>query len=68
MTSFTQIIFPTKIKSPVDEVVVENLKATLMFSMVFCTKKDDWVSLIRCVKCDCAERSLADIMADQTGC
>ncbi len=65
--NITQIIFPQKPKPPV-EVVISNIKTNLMFSLIFCTKKDDWVSMICCVKCKCAERTLEEIMSDNVGC
>lgn len=66
MTTFTQIVFPQKLKPPVE--VISNETTSSLFSVVYCTKKDDWVSLICCLRCKCAERTLEEIMSDCVGC
>ncbi len=72
---FSQIVFSPKPKPEVVESdaqpespAMDDLKIRAMFETVFCSKKDNWISMITCITCLEANRSLADIMEDNIGC
>ena len=74
MTSyFRQIVFPQKPKpvvvAPTSSVgVMTETKARAMFETVYCSKKDGWFSMIECINCPMANRTLEEIMEDGIGC
>jgi len=71
---FRQIIFPPKPKPVSPRVVTPDhsrlteLKARAMFEQVYCAKKDGWFSMLECIDCGEANRTLEEIMEDNIGC
>ncbi len=72
---FRQIIFPSKPKPVVTSRIVssntgsmDELKARAMFEQVYCSKKDAWFSMLECINCGEANRTLEEIMGDNIGC
>ena len=71
---FKEIIFPRKervqvISSPSPSITgMTETNARAMFEVVYCGKKSGWYSMVECVGCTQANKTLEEILENEVGC
>lgn len=70
MSYFRQLIFPPLLKPVVIErsVATTDIKARAILETIYCIKNDKWLSMVECINCKHASKTLEEILEFGVGC
>lgn len=69
MVIFNEVVFPKVVKeqSTLTKYITP-AKGRLIFECLYCNIKQDWISMVECIECPTATRTLEELMDDFIGC